>query len=146
LFDEFNTTFEVWAKNDFARSPLSLQNRRQLEDVKTGEEMTSRSGEPPLARRSGKLLDITYLEEKTVFPIRAGRAHSLNPRLSTDLSADRLEKAVLSKNDIKRNIIAADYRGRLIIAEPSAILFCAGLPLVNDRHVIKPLEAHLERF
>lgn len=50
------------------------------------------------------------------------------------------------KNDIKRNIIAIDYRGRLVIAEPSALLFCAGLPLVNVRHVKKPLEAHLERY
>ena len=144
LFDQFNSTFEVWERTDFSRSPWMLQNRSQHR-VKEVEERAMNEPNHPLRLRSGKPLDITHLEEPTFSPIRAGTAHSLNPRLSTELSTDRLKKAVLSKNDIKRSIIAADYRGRLIVAEPSSLLFCAALPLINDRHVAKPLESHLER-
>jgi len=143
LFNHFITTFEAWEKNDFARSPWAFCDGIQRDGTKKGDEISSNGH--PLAPRSGKLLDVTHLEEATFSPIRAGRAHCLNPRLSTELSTDRLKKTFLSKNEIKRNIIAADYRGRLIIAEACSLMFCAALPLINTRHVAKPLESHLDR-
>ena len=41
--------------------------------------------------------------------------------------------------------MVVDSRGRMIIAESNALLFCAALPLVNTRHVSNPLDSPMDR-
>ena len=111
-------------------------------DEAVGEECIST---PQMLNRNGKVLDIAQLREKSMIPIRAAKASALNLKLSIDSTTDRLKKAILSKNDIKRQVVVSDSRGRLIIAEPCSLIFCGALPIVNIRHVEKHTEAPLDR-
>jgi hypothetical protein len=51
-----------------------------------------------------------------------------------------MKRAMLFKNGIVRRALVADCRGRLIVAEPSSLLFCAILPSVNVRYEEKSSE------
>jgi len=65
--------------------------------------------------------------------VRAAKASAFSVKLSSDPSTDRLKRALLSKNEIKRNAVVSDSRGRFVVAEPNALFFCTALPLVNVR-------------
>ena len=146
LFENFNASFDNYRSEKKNRKSLyGLNNGDQEVEKSKLEKDQSRLQDLSLNFRSGKPLEINYLKDVAFIPIRASKGNSLKPKLSFDATTERLKRAVLSKNDIKRNILVSDHRGRLIIAESCSILFCAGLPITNIRHVEKPLENPLER-
>jgi hypothetical protein len=146
----FNTQFKLWTQKDPMKGILA-----NLKEDKEDQFETLRSRDLSLHLRAGMPLSLGHLSNKKLTPVRAAKANSINSRLSSEFSIDRMKKHFLSKNGIERRIVAADSRGRMILAEArsndinssevSSLLFCAALPLVNTRHVSKPVETHLEK-
>jgi hypothetical protein len=93
-----------------------------------------------LAGRSGNVLNLQTLEQKALLPIRSARSSTFQLSLSNDGTTDRVKRAALARNGVRRRAVVADFRGRMIIAEPSSLLFCAALPSVNARYEEKSPE------
>ena len=94
-----------------------------------------------LRSRRGKILSVEQICGKALVPVRAARSGAFNVKLSSDTATDRLKRAMLSKNSVNRAILVADIRGRLILAEPSSLLFCSVLPTVNTKYVHDAIES-----
>jgi hypothetical protein len=91
-----------------------------------------------IAARSGQPLKLLQTAGAPVLPIQSARAGALNMKLSSDSTTDRLKSALLTKNRVRRYALVADSRGRLIVAEPCSLLFCAILPAVNVNDYSSP--------
>ena len=89
---------------------------------------------PDISSRSGMVLSLSKIHGNTMIPVRAAKANSVTVKLSSDPSTDRIKKALLSKNNIKRSALVSDSRGRVVVAEPNSLFFCSALPLVNVRY------------
>lgn len=98
-----------------------------------------------LVGRSGTPLKLDSLHDAQLVPIRAARAGSFNVKLSLDSTVDRLKRTMLARHGIVRSAVVADSRGRLIIAEPSSLVFCSILPAINTRYVDDPLTTQIGR-
>jgi len=63
--------------------------------------------------------------------------------VKSDICLDRSRAISVHKNAVERGIVATNSRGRLIVAEPKALLFCGALnlSLVNTRHASRCLES-----
>lgn len=94
---------------------------------------------------SGEALSLQPLLSQSMIPIRAAKSAAINAKFINEPSADRIQRSILAKRGIHRKIIAADSRGRLIVAELCSLLFCTAIPSINSRHVEKSLETPLER-
>ena len=140
LFDTLNAQFDVWANKEslhaYFRSPEHSGNENSREPMKDFEFFS----------RDGTNLDLKKVTSTSCFaPIRMSRTNTVSAKISSDLTLDKPKKILLQKNTVERKIIAADSRGRLVIAEPKCLVFCGALPLVNTRHVLYPLEVGLQR-
>ena len=89
---------------------------------------------PDLSLRSGRTLSLSKIQGNAMIPVRAAKASSVTVKLSSDPSTDRIKKALLSKNSIKRSALVSDSRGRIVVSEPNSLFFCSALPLVNVRY------------
>ena len=98
-----------------------------------------------LRDRSGKVLDLQRLGRPALLPVRAARASSFQLGMSNDSTTDRVKRAMLAKNGIKRRAVVADCRGRVIVAEPCSLLFCSLLPSVNVRYEDNSVEVPCTR-
>lgn len=129
LFETFNEQFDLWVNEESMRSFLSNTKDKSIEESPE-ESLKERS----ILSRDGLHLEIDRLPTPSFHPLRMSRTGAINAKISADLSISKTKKALLTKNSLTRNITTADSRGRLIIAEPKALLFCGALPLVNIRH------------
>lgn len=98
-----------------------------------------------LIGRSGTPLKLDSFDDPKLVPIRAVRAGSFNVKLSLDSTTDRVKRTMLARHGIVRSAVVADSRGRLIIAEPSSLVFCSILPAINTRYVDDPLTTQIGR-
>jgi E3 ubiquitin-protein ligase UBR4 len=95
--------------------------------------------------RSGIPLDLERLDDLKLVPIRAARAGTFNLKMSLDSTTDRVKRTTLARHGIIRSAVVADSRGRLIIAEPSSLVFCSVLPVVNTRFIDDPVNNQIGR-
>jgi hypothetical protein len=97
-----------------------------------------------LRGRQSKVLQLKQLDEKGLVPVRV--ATGFLAKLPSDSSThDALTLARLSRNDISRSILVFDSRGRMIIAEPSSLVFCSPITAVNARDTQKSEEENFNR-
>jgi len=97
-----------------------------------------------LRQRRSKLLDIGKIEEQGLVSVRV--ATGFVAKFSSDSSThDALILARLMRNDVSRSILALDSRGRMILAEPSSLIFCSPMAAVNVRNPRKSEGEHLTR-
>ncbi len=144
LFEVFNTHFEGWAKKDSILHSIAtnelIGNQNSFSELST-----TQSDIPSLACRSGRQVEATHIDDRVFSVLRMFKSSTINAKISNEASTDRLKKTIVSKNNIERKIIVADQRGRLIIAEPGSLLFCAGLSLANVRHLSTSTNAQQQR-
>lgn len=107
--------------------------------------VTQESMVAALVNRSGTPLELERLENPKLVPIRAARAGSFNVKLALDSATDRVKRTMLARHGVVRSAVVADSRGRLIIAEPSSLVFCSILPAINTRYVDDPLTSQIGR-
>lgn len=96
-----------------------------------------------LRERSAKNLEIHYLHTEAFVPVRS--AKGFQTKMSGDLSSNAQLLTRLARNEIARNSLVADSRGRMIIAEPCSIAFCATIPATANRYATKSIDAVLAR-
>ena len=144
LFSLFNSCFESWAERK-SNKKLLFTIKNTSCDNQIIDEVSNFSHSLSIRERSGRILELSVITNHSLVPIRAAKSTSLNTKISHDATTDRLKKTILSKNDVLRNIMVADSRGRLIVAEPCSLTFCSALPLVNIRHVESHLNSSLDR-
>ena len=102
----------------------------------------STAGAPKLESRSGLPLKLRYLAGPSLLPLRAAKANALQLRILPDSSTSHIRK---TRADTTTQLIAADDRGRLVVAESTSVLFCSAIPIVNLRHVENSTATHLSR-
>ena len=145
LFAIMQEQFEEWKKMNSTK--LTLDNlllegakefkgtpKRQL----SHEELSSE-----LRKRRAKALDLQPLAEKTLGPVRAAKGFQV--KMSTDSSTNARLVAQLSKHEIIRTALVADSRGRVVVTEPSSLVFCSMIPAVSVRYINRPFEPPLSR-
>ncbi len=135
LFDVFNENFELLNE----KQTLTIQDSDIEHHIE--EDIRNKS----MTNRNGHAADLAVVEEQVFSPIRIFKASSICTRISTETSTDRLKKSIVTKNNIERKIMVADRRGRIIIYEPSLLIFCGGFPLANVRHKLENEEIHQQR-
>lgn len=154
LFTALQNQFELWKSStsgsDSGIGSASASNSLSAKKIKKEREETSGISvngidwpfhwlRQLLHRRNGKGFELRSCSSSMpLIPIRVAKAGSFQLKLSSDESSDRLKRATLLKNQIYRSALVADSRGRLIIAEPSSIVFCAAAAAVNVRYVHNP--------
>ena len=136
LVEIFYECFDVWSRK--VEEPSTLANFLLAAPVDTDErkdrEKQARTpGLLDISSRSGKVLSLGKIQGESMVAVRAAKASAFSVKLSSDPSTDRLKRALLSKNEIKRSAVVSDSRGRFVIAEPNSLFFCTALPLVNVR-------------
>jgi E3 ubiquitin-protein ligase UBR4 len=141
LFDTFNAQFDLWANEESMHSFLSSTSKENS----TRENAEESRNELSILSRDGVHLEIEKLGTPSFSPLRMSRTNAINSKISTDLSISKSKKTLLTKNAVERGIVTTDSRGRLIVAEPKALLFCGALSLVNTRHASHCLESGLLR-
>ncbi len=101
-----------------------------------GDSSTSDAGvlQKSLLSRRGKPLDLQPLSQVGMLPIRAVKTSTFQFKLSVESASDQQKRAIITKSDNKRAAIAADSRGRLIVAEQRSLVFCSTAPIVNVRY------------
>lgn len=139
LFKSFDASFSNWCEaiesSEPLLKPLPLPKADSLVESKSAQILCSPKA-LDMKRRSGRVLSLEKIKGATMVSVRSAKSHSLSmKKLCNDSATDRIKKALLSKNDIRRNALVADSRGRLAIAESGSILFCSAFPLVNVRYV-----------
>jgi E3 ubiquitin-protein ligase UBR4 len=120
----------------------SSSNFTDISDILSGTSATQPITGPNLRPRSGQPLTLTRPRGTCpIIPIRAAKASTLQSRMISS-SSSSMRKA---RNDSHVQIIAADNRGRLFVAESSSVLFCCSIPSVNVRYVDNSPASHLSR-
>jgi len=120
----------------------SSSNFTDISDILSGTSATQPITGPNLRPKSGQPLTITRSGGTCpMLPIRAAKASTLQSRMISS-SSSSMRKA---RNDSHVQIIAADNRGRLFVAESTSVLFCSSIPSVNVRHVDNSPASHLSR-
>lgn len=131
--------FHVFNENFDALKAQGIQNTQTDHDDIDMDEQNI------ILNRTGSEVDFRALEEVVFSPIRSYQAATISTRISNETSADRLKKSIVTKNSIERKIIVADRRGRIIMYEPSSLLFCSGISIANVRHKITSEDIHHHR-
>ena len=98
-----------------------------------------------LKRRAGRKLVLDQSPRKPLLSIRASCPNAFNVKMSIDSTTDRIKRAMLARHHATRNVLAADSRGRLVVAEPGQLLFCSVLPQINTSFTANPLGSQLSR-
>lgn len=146
LFDLFDSCVEEWDRAGNLNSLTINSHKDGSNQTAVGSHISiCDTLDLQLHCRCGKSMDVTYLDSGSFAFVRGTKPNSINPRLSTDCSTDRRKGTFLSKNDLKRDAMTVDNRGRIIIADACSILFFPALPLVNTRHANTPTESNLDR-
>lgn len=138
-----------WTKVLFDVLQLSHERRQQVEstddsrpepvDMPTPpKSKETKKRAPSISERNGKVLSLQTLSRKSLLPIRGTRSGTFQLNLSVDSITDRVKRAALSRNGVRRRAVVTDRRGRMIVAEPCSLLFCAALPSVNVRYEKSP--------
>ncbi len=140
LFEMFNENFEALKE----REKMGIDNLDTSNVLREGFIIDDKCNDILLTRNQ-RLVPLTSLEDELFSCIRTFKAASICTRISNETSTDRLKKSVLTKNGIERKIVVADRRGRLIIYEPTALVFCAGVCLANARNNPTSRKTHLSR-
>jgi len=97
-----------------------------------------------LRKRRSKVLKLNRLEDKGFVSVRV--ASGFLTKLPSDSSThDVLTLSRLSRNSISRSILVFDSRGRMIIAEPSSLVFCSPMAAVNGRNLCKSEDDYFTR-
>ncbi len=97
-----------------------------------------------LRKRRSKVLELNRLEEKGFVSVCV--ASGFLEKLPSDSSThDVLTLSRLSRNSVSRSILVFDSRGRMIIAEPSSLVFCSPMAAVNGRTSCKSEDDYFTR-
>ena len=139
LLETFNIQFDSWTNKESMRGLLSSDGDGADGEVDNTPKNVS------ILSRDGSPLEFTKVSGTYFSPIRMSKTNAINTKVVSELSFDKSKKALLTKNSVERRSIATDSRGRMVIAEAKALLFCGALSLVNTRHVPFPLETCLPR-
>lgn len=123
LFDSMRQEFANWK----LIRPSLISPQVVLESETTYEKLRQ-----TLVNRKKKAA-LKHMGAKSFTPLRISRQGAFKTKISLDSGVDQTKRALLSRNGISRSIVVADSRGRLVIAEPSSLLFCSGLPMANVR-------------
>lgn len=90
-----------------------------------------------LSRKLNKALDRAWTSEKlkpdAYSLMGASRSGAFQMKMSSDGMIERMKRNRMSGNGIVRSAIDADSRGRIVISESNALVFCSGLSAVNSR-------------
>jgi hypothetical protein len=145
LFQILRQQFVAWKHVESNKSSLEslLIETGKRTDVKPLIRVSHQALRKMLRSRRSKVLDLQRLCEKTLIPVRAAKGFQV--KMSSDTSTNAHLLSRLSRHEISRSILAADSRGRLIIAEPCSLLFCSAMPACSVRHVSRPYETPLSR-
>lgn len=133
LFEVLSQTYDRWKEAAKESIPYKLSS--------SGNQGTSSSSMEIEASLKSGIFDrdavpsvLERMPDKALVPIRCARSSAFDLKLSIDSTTDRLNRALLTKNRVKRSAIVVDSRGRMIVAEPCSLLFCSILPFVNTRY------------
>ena len=97
-----------------------------------------------LRSRKGRPTQYECPSGRALSPIRAAEPYAFKTK-HIPSSTDRMKSRMLSMSLTEKSILAADSRGRVIVAEGSSIAFFSAFPLVNTRYLFKPLQNPCER-
>lgn len=145
LFSVVDKEFKNWKTQygDSIRSLLKEFSEASLDSTLILR-LSHESVQRRLRQRRSKPLELGKLEEKGLVPVRV--ATGFVAKFSSDSSThDALTLARLSRNDVSRSILALDSRGRMILAEPSSLVFCSPMAAVNVRNSRKSEDEHITR-
>jgi len=147
LVEVFDGCFSAWSEkvenpDTLSTGEVSPSSSPALDRSKSDSECVAKTATdtetldrfPDMLPRSGVALSISKIQANTMIPVRAAKASSVNVKLSADPSTDRIKKALLQKNNLKRSALVSDSRGRVVVAEPNSLFFCSALPMVNVRY------------
>jgi Putative zinc finger in N-recognin (UBR box) len=142
LFELLRSHRQLWSLKDkeLSHADYDVTNEELSTATSALEASSVRSLVLSLHGRNGKTSNLELLPRQALVPLRSFRTSSFQLGLSNDITMDRVKRAMLSKNSIMRRALVADCRGRMIVAEPSSLLFCAVLPSVNVRYEEKSAE------
>lgn len=142
LFELLRSHRQLWSLKDkeLSHADYAVTSEEPSTLPLAVETSSDRSLVLSLRGRDGKTSNLELLPRQALVPLRSFRASSFQLGLSNDNTTDRVKRAILSKNGIVRRAVVADCRGRMIVAEPSSLLFCAVLPSVNVRYEDKSAE------
>jgi hypothetical protein len=137
--------FQHWKS---ARSPKSglellLKEAVKGDDIRPVVRVPHHILRKTLRSRRAKVLDLQRMGEKSLIPVRAAKGFQV--RMSSDTASNAHLSGQLSRHETTRSIIAADSRGRMVVAEPCSLVFCSAIPAVSVRHVNRPYETPLSR-
>lgn len=96
-----------------------------------------------LRNRKSEVMSIQHLVQTCYVPIRA--ANGFQAQFSSDSATHTSALGRLDRNNIQRSIMVSDSRGRMIIAEPSSLVFFSPVPAVNVRYVKRTCDRELQR-
>lgn len=145
LFSIVRHQFETWKSAKSTKSNLEslLTDKGRGRDTKPIFRVSHQSLRKSLRNRKARVLDLQRLGEKTMIPARAAKGFQV--KMSSDTSTNAHMLSRLSRHEISRSVLAADSRGRMIIAEPCSLVFCSAISAVSIRHVSRPYETPLSR-
>ena len=97
-----------------------------------------------LRERRSKALKLERMDENRFVPVRVATGFKAKP--ASDSSAhDEWSLARISRNAVSRSILAFDSRGRMIVAEPSSLVFCCPLATISASNEKNSVEENFTR-
>ena len=96
-----------------------------------------------LRTRAARPLLLRSLGSMPMLPVRVGKGFQM--KLSTDSSTNSRLVSRLERQNIDRRVVAADKRGRMVLAEACSLTFFCPVPATNVRHTAQPCEMPLSR-
>jgi len=134
LFEAMRQKFKVWnsTNNNDASLELSLDNcnNYRYDFMRYS-----------LKNRIAVHLKCELSNDTSFVALRNAKANSFQCKFS----GSSIERLRISKNEIRRNAVVADSRGRLVIAEPCSLLFCSAAAATNVAQVHEEVDWTLSR-
>ena len=96
-----------------------------------------------LRERSEKPLQVSTQQKSPLIPIRSVKG--FQTKMSADSSSNAQLQTRFNRADLSRGNIVADSRGRLVVAEPSSLVFCGAIPAISNRYGGESIEPPLSR-
>lgn len=139
LLNVVRKEFKIWNPQygDPIQSLLKTCSSRGFDPVLISR-LSHESAQRRLSERKARVLDLRKMEEMGLIPVRDAMGFlSSNKFSSGSVSLSRLS------TDTSRSTLAFDSRGRMILAEPSSLVFCSPMAVVNTRNSRRSHDSHL---
>ena len=135
--DIFHKCFTRWEKSRKEKNPFDLGIDTRLLSHQAMNGAFGSDFQPCLISDSLS----SFLE-----PVRIVKPKAFNVKLSNDSISEKSLRSFLSNKGMVRKVIVSDFRGRMVVAEPSQLIFLSALPLMNIRHVKNAMDNPLDRY